>query len=83
MTYPRDDRRAPVTALPGYLSHARRILAAAQPAPPRPGGSAAACGTSRTCLDGVDPELDWFELPTACLAALDPPTREAVAPTAG
>ena len=70
MNYPRDDRRAPVTALPGYLEDARRILASAgsasgpatHPSAPQPAG---------TCLDRADAELSWFELPAECLAVPD------------
>ncbi|RYV50438.1 aminotransferase class V-fold PLP-dependent enzyme [Pengzhenrongella frigida] len=64
MTYPRDDRRAPVTALPGYLAEARRILAAATPTPPAAPG-ARPVGSPTSCPGQSDPGLNWFELPTA------------------
>jgi len=83
MTYPRDDRRAPVTALPGYLDAARRILAAAEPAPPEPArGETDAAGHPPDCLDRVEPELEWFELPSACLSAPEPPPAATARPCA-
>ena len=72
MTYPRDERRAPVADLPGYRDEARRILAAAAPPPPAPMPADTAPGEhSGSCLDRSNPELNWFELPAACRAAPD------------
>lgn len=75
MTYPRDDRRASVSALRGYLDDARRIFAAVESAPPEPVAkhTAAAGDTAGSCLDRTDGELEWFELPTACLTTPDAP----------
>jgi hypothetical protein len=70
MTYPRDERRAPITALPGYLDDARRILTSAESAR-RGAGQAPSTGRAgKTCLDQGDPDLSWFELPPECLMAL-------------
>ena len=68
MSYPRDDRRAPVAALTGYLGEARRILAAATP-PGSPAMDLSPRGTAGSCLDRADDELSWFELPAECLTA--------------
>ena len=63
MTYPPDNRRAPVSELPGYLLEARRILAGATPTPtPQP--SSGRPVEPPTCCPGLtDPGLNWFELP--------------------
>ena len=57
MTYPRHDSTAPVSVLAGHLSQARRIFAAATPAPDTDSGHVS---------DGFD-VLRWFELPAASL----------------
>jgi selenocysteine lyase/cysteine desulfurase len=74
MTYPKDDRRAPVTALPGYLEDAHRVFSAASRVPPVP----APDGTAGGCAELADPELEWFELPAACFS--EPGSRTTAAP---
>jgi selenocysteine lyase/cysteine desulfurase len=66
IVYPRDDRHAPIAALPGYLDDARRILTAGRPAT----ADSSSRGTAPSCLDQADGELGWFELPAECLTAL-------------
>lgn len=67
MTYPREHRHAPVTALPSYLDDARRFLTAAAPRLQPP----AAATPAGSCLDRADPDLGWFDLPPVCLTAPD------------
>ena len=64
MTYPRDDRRAHADDLPGYLDDARRLLAAL-PTPLPPAVRAHPAGDA--CPTAPDGDVDWFELPPACL----------------
>ncbi|MGV8967557.1 MAG: aminotransferase class V-fold PLP-dependent enzyme [Cellulomonas sp.] len=63
MTYPHDDRRVPVSALPGYLAEARRILAEATPTATQPPTSDKAAEPLACCPSLTDPGLNWFELP--------------------
>ena len=62
MTYPHDERRAPVSELPGYLAQARRILADARPSTPAP-TSDRPTDPPACCPAMTDPGLNWFELP--------------------
>jgi selenocysteine lyase/cysteine desulfurase len=57
MMYPRHDSTAPVSVLAGHLGQARRIFAAATPAPDAESGHVS---------EGFD-LLRWFELPSASL----------------
>jgi hypothetical protein len=61
MTYPRHDEPVPESALPGYLSEAREVLAAA--AGRDPDGAEAPAGLVSDDFE----HLRWFELPAACL----------------
>jgi selenocysteine lyase/cysteine desulfurase len=61
MTYPRHDEPVPESALPGYLSEAREVLAAA--AGRAPDGAEAPAGLVSDDFE----HLRWFELPSACL----------------
>lgn len=58
LRYPRHDTTAPESALPGYLTEARELLAACQHA------DTEAEGTVNTDFD----HLRWFDLPSSCLS---------------
>jgi len=65
MTYPRTKEASRAATPAGCLADARRILTATNHEshpPPAPSGSL-------SCLDGADPDLQWFELPLECLAS--------------
>jgi selenocysteine lyase/cysteine desulfurase len=67
--HPRDDRRIGADALPGHLAEARRLLAdvpTPKLAPAQAHPVEDACPATR----GTD--LEWFELPPACLTGPDP-----------